>query len=166
MSIDIIKRAVMFVTLALAQVLVFNHIQLLGCATPLIYIYILLRINRFSPRWATLLWGFAMGLSVDTFSNTPGLAAASMTLVALLQPYILNLFIAHDNQDDVTPSFRTLSPGKYISYASICVTIFCIVFFSLEAFSFFNPLQWLYNVAGSSILTILLVLVVENVRRD
>ncbi len=166
MNIDIIKRAIMFVILALTQVLVFNHIQLLGCATPLIYIYLLLRINRFSPRWATLLWGFAMGLSVDTFSNTPGLAASSMTLVALLQPYILNLFIAHDNQDDVTPSFRTLSPGKYVSYASICVFIFCITFFSLEAFSFFNPLQWLYNVVGSSVLTMLLVLVIENVRRD
>ncbi len=166
MSIDIIKRAVMFVILTLAQVLVFNHIQLLGCATPLLYVYLLLRINRFSPRWATLLWGFALGLTIDTFSNTPGLASASMTLLALLQPYILNLFIAHDNQDNLTPSFRTLSPGKYVSYSSICVSIFCLAFFSLEAFSFFNLLQWIYNVVGSSVLTILLVLVIENVRRD
>ena len=166
MSIDTIKKTVLFVILMLAQVLVLNHIQLLSCATPLLYVYLVLRTNRFSPRWATLLWGFALGLSIDCFSNTPGLGAASMTLIALLQPYILDMFIAHDNQDDVKPSFRTLGPAKYVVYTSICVFIFSLVFFTLEAFSFFNWLQWIYNIIGSTIITILLVLVIENVRRD
>ena len=101
MNIDIFKRLLLFVILVLAQVLVLNHIHLMGCAIPLLYVYFILGINRLCPQWATLLWGFALGLSIDTFSNTPGLAASSLTLVALLQPYILNMFIAHDNQDDV-----------------------------------------------------------------
>ncbi len=166
MSIEIFKRLLLFVILVLAQVLVLNHIHLLGCAIPLLYIYFVLSINRFCPRWATLLWGFALGLSIDTFSNTPGLAAASLTLVALIQPYLLNLFIAHDNQDDVKPSFRALGPGKYISYISICVFIFCSMFFTLEAFNFFNWLQWISNIIGSTLITIIFIVVIENIRRN
>lgn len=166
MSIDIIKRILLLTILVLAQVLVLNNIHLLGCATPLLYVYLELRINRFCPQWANLLWGFVIGLCVDIFSNTPGLAAASMTLMSLLQPYVLNIFVAHDNQDDLKPSFRTLGPVKYISYTSILVFIFCITFFTLETFNFFNWLQWIYNIVGSTIITVLLVLVVENVRRD
>ena len=166
MSIDIIKRISLLAILVLAQVLVLNNIHLLGCATPLLYIYLVLRINRFCPQWANLLWGFTIGLSVDIFSNTPGLAAAAMTLISLLQPYVLNAFVAHDNKDDLSPSFRTLGPVKYISYTTILVFIFCITFFTLETFNFFNWQQWLYNIAGSSVITVLLVLVVENVRRE
>ena len=126
MSIDIIKRILLLTILVLAQVLVLNNIHLLGCATPLLYVYLVLRINRFCPQWANLLWGFVIGLCVDIFSNTPGLAAASMTLMSLLQPYVLNIFVAHDNQDDLKPSFRTLGPVKYISYTSILVFIFIL----------------------------------------
>lgn len=40
MSIDIIKRILLLTILVLAQVLVLNNIHLLGCATPLLYVYL------------------------------------------------------------------------------------------------------------------------------
>ncbi len=166
MSIDIIKRLLLFASLVMAQVLVLNHIHLLGCAIPLLYVYFVLRFSRYSPKWATLLWAFALGLCVDVFANTPGLAAASLTFMALLQPYVLQMFIAHDNQDDVRPSFRTLGPGKYMGYAFICVFAFCLVFFTLETFNFFNWLQWILNIAGSTVITMVFILVLANVSRD
>ena len=166
MSIDIFKKVLLFIILVLSQILVLNHIHLFGCAVPLLYVYFILLFNRYYPRWALLLWGFLLGLGIDTFSNTPGLAAASLTLVALLQPYVLNMFIAHDNSDDVKPSIRTLGPGKYIAYPSICIFAFCLMFFTLESFNFFNWLQWISNIIGSTVLTIVFVIVLENVRRD
>ena len=39
MSLDWIRNIVFFVVLLLAQVLVFNHVHLFGCATPLLYVY-------------------------------------------------------------------------------------------------------------------------------
>lgn len=165
MSTDIVKMFFIFVALVLAQVLVLNHIHLFGCATPLLYVYFLLRLDSEFPRWASLLCGFLLGLCLDAFSNTPGLATASLTLVALLQPYVLNLFIQHDTQDTVYPSFHTLGFGKYLSYTFICVATYTVVFFTLETFSFFNWLQWIYNIVGSTIITILLVMVLESVRR-
>lgn len=166
MSIDIIKNLFVFVVLVLAQVLVLNHIHLLGCATPLLYVYFVLRFNRYNPQWATLLWGFALGLCIDIFSNTPGLTASSLTFIALLQPYILNLFISHDNKDDLKPTFKTIGPGKYIGYITICMSIYSIVFFTIETFSFFNWTQWISNIIGSIILSVILIIVVENVKRS
>lgn len=165
MSIDFFKNIFLLIILVLAQILVLNHIHLFGCAVPLLYVYFILRFKRFYPQWALMVWGFVLGLCIDIFSNTPGLSAATLTFVALLQPYILNMFIAHDNKDELKPTFRTLGPGKYIGYTAICIFIFCLVFFTLESFNFFNWLQWVSNIIGSTIITIVFVLVLENVRR-
>ena len=68
------------------QGLVFNHIHFFGYATPVIYVYILCLQPLNTSRYAWLLWGFAVGLGADFFSETPGLGAASMTLTALCAP--------------------------------------------------------------------------------
>lgn len=156
---------VFFVVLLLTQALVLNQIHLFGCATPLLYVYYVLPVRRNQPRWVTLLLCFALGLCVDSFSNTPGVAAASMTLVALLQPYLLMLFIQQDSPDDLRPSMKVLGPMKYVSYSVILVLVYCLAFFSLEAFNFFNWLQWLASVGGSALLTIVLILVIDNLRK-
>lgn len=156
---------VFFVVLLLTQALVLNQIHLFGCATPLLYVYYVLPVRRNQPRWVTLLLCFALGLCVDSFSNTPGVAAASMTLVALLQPYLLMLFIQQDSPDDLRPSMKVLGPMKYVSYTVILVLVYCLAFFSLEAFNFFNWLQWLASVGGSALLTIVLILVIDNLRK-
>ena len=54
------------------QGLVFNHIHFFGYATPVIYVYILCLQPLNTSRYAWLLWGFAVGLGADFFSETPG----------------------------------------------------------------------------------------------
>ena len=112
-----------------------------------------------------LIWAFLMGLTIDTFSNTPGVASASLTLIAALQPYVLQLFIPRDSSDNFQAGMDTLSIPQYTWYAAILTLTYSVVFFSLEMFSFFNVLEWLLCIGGSSLLTLILILVVENVRR-
>ena len=100
------------------------------------------------------------------FSNTPGLAAASTTLLAVLQPYILEPFIPRDSEENLKPGMRTLGIGRFIYYTVFMVFLYNLVFFSLEAFTFFNWLQWLLSIGGSTLLTVVLILVVENLRRS
>lgn len=164
MSLDWIRNLVFFIILFFAQVLVLNHIHLFGCATPLLYIYLVMPTRRDAPKWATLLWSFAMGLVIDTFANTPGVAAASMTLIALLQPYLLSLFIQQDAPDDFRPSLKSLGTLKYVFYTLILVVVYCLAFFSLEAFNFYNITQWLACVGGSALLTEVMLLVTDNLR--
>lgn len=164
MNVDLLRRGALFVILCLAQVLVLNHIHLFSCATPLLYVYFIISIRRHYPRWGLLLWGFCMGLLLDTFSNTPGVTAASLTLLSFVQPYLLASFIPREAAEDLKPSIATLGVSKYTWYSFFSILLFCVVFFSLEQFSFFAPIQWLLNVGGSTLLTFLLVFVIDNVR--
>jgi len=164
MNIDFIKRIVAFAVLCLAQVLILNHINLFGCAVPLLYVHLTLMFRRNYPRWGILLWSFMTGLCIDVFSNTPGLAAASMTMLGLVQPYILQPFIPRDSEDNLKPGIKTLGFGAFTLYIIICVLLYNIVFFSLEAFNFFNWLQWIECIGGSTVLTVILIIVIENMR--
>ena len=164
MNLNFIRNIVLFVILLLVQVLVLNHIRLFGCATPLMYIYFVLPMRRNQAKWATLVWCFLLGLAVDTFSNTPGVASASMTLIAAVQPYLLELFVPRDSADDLVPSFRTLGVSKYVSYTVILVLVGCLAFFTLEAFNLYNWMQWMCSILGSAALTVVLILVIENAR--
>lgn len=164
MTIDFLRRLVVFIVLLLAQVLVFNRIQLFHCATPLLYVYFSIIFPLGYPRWAAMLWSFAMGLAIDMFSNTPGLAAASMTLIGLLQPYLLALFAPHEPDDNVKASVSALGLGKFATLAGVLVLVYCLVFFTLEAFSFSDWLYWLQCMGGSALLTILLILALESLR--
>lgn len=164
MSIDTLKRAILFIVLALAQGLVFNRIHLFGCATPLLYIMLVLGFPRNYPRWAALLWSFSLGLLVDVFSNTPGVAAASLTLVGMAQTYFFPLFVQQDDAENLVPSMAALGAGTYTFYAFVLVLLYCLVFFTLEMFSFFNWLYWAECVAGSALLTLILVVTFESIK--
>lgn len=165
MSLSVIRHFFTFIILCVVQALVLNHINLFGCATPLLYVYFILLFRRGFPKWAVLLWSFMLGLCIDIFSNTPGVAAASTTLLGLLQPYLLNVFIPRDSAEDLMPSVKTLGVARYLYYTVICVLIYNVLFFSIESFNFFNWLQWLKNIGGSTALTVVLLLAVESVRK-
>lgn len=165
MNVDTLKKTLWLLVLVLVQVLILNHVHLFGIATPLFYVYFIILFQRNYPRWALLLWGFVMGLLIDIFSNTPGVNSASLTLMALIQPYLLHPFIPRDSAEDMQPGIRTLGTASFCYYSFLMVFIFCVVFFTLDMFSFFNILFWLECVGGSTALTYLLILVIENVRR-
>ena len=165
MLIDFLRRLLAFVALVVVQSLMLNRIQLFHCATPLLYVYFAITIPRGYPKWASLLWCFALGVCVDMFANTPGVAAASMTLVAALQPYLLELFLPREAEENIRSSAATLGFSKFATLSTILVLLFCLVFFALEAFSFYDWQQWLLSVVGSALLTLILLLALETLRR-
>jgi rod shape-determining protein MreD len=165
MSFELIKRLAVFFILCVVQILFLNHIRLFGVATPMLYILFVIIFHRNTPKWALLLWSFALGLAIDVFSNTPGLAAGSMTLIAIIQPYLLELFIPRDSIEELRVSSTTLGLGKYIFFSTILIVIYCLVFFALETFSFYNWIHWLTCAGSSALLTLILILSIETVRK-
>ncbi len=165
MMIDTLRRLGLFLLLALLQGLVLNRIQLFGCATPLLYVYFVVMFPRSYPRWAILLWSFFLGLTVDMFSNTPGVAAASMTLIAFLQPYLIELFLPREPEANQKASAKSLGVWRFASLAAILVVVYCLVFFALEAFSFSAWVHWLECAGGSALLTMLLLMTIESLRK-
>ena len=161
---EIVNRSVMFATLLLVQVLILNHVHLLGVAIPLVYVLFVITLRRNTP-WAVVLCSsFALGFFVDVFSSTPGLAAGSMTLIAFLQPRLLELFAPRDSADNMEASARTMGWGRFAVFTSVLTLIYCIVFFGLEIFNFFDWLMWLECSLASALLTWILILAIETVR--
>ena len=161
MSADFFKRLGWFAVFFLAQVIVFGRIHLFHYATPLFYVYFVAMFPRNHEKWAVLIWSFFLGLFIDIFSNTPGLAATSLTIIAAIQPYYLELYVPRDSADNPIPSIKTLGPMKYAYYIVPMVLLYCLLFYSLEIFTFFNGFYWLMCVVGSSLLTLVLIFTFE-----
>ena len=159
-----VERLTKFVVLFLVQVLILNHIHLFQVATPLLYVYFVVTFHRGMPKWIILAWSFGLGLVIDMFSNTPGLAAGSMTLIGFIQPYLLERLIPRDSAENLKASASTLGVSKFVTLCLILVGLYCLVFFALEAFSFFNWQLWLLRVVSSTVVTIVLIVAVESVR--
>ena len=139
MNYDFIRIPLLFVVLCVIQVFVLNHCQLFGCAMPLFYIYFVLTLRKGMSKWLMMVISFALGLLLDTFSNTPGVAAASMTFAAMLQPYV--------------------------NYTLVMTLVYCLIFFTLEMLNFFHLLKWLECVVGSTILTSALILAADSLKK-
>jgi hypothetical protein len=93
------------------------------------------------------------------------MASASLTLIGALQPYLLELFLPRDAEENIKSSAATLGWPKFSTFTIILVFIYCLVFFSIEALSFFNWLLWLESVVGSAVLTIALILTLDSLRK-
>ena len=165
MLIETLQRLVLFLVLIIAQILVFGHIRLFGYAMPLLYVYFVIITRRGYSRWATLLWSFALGFIVDVFSNTQGAAAASLTLVGLLQPYLLELFLSRETAPNLKVSVFSIGRLRFLALATMLTFIHCMVFFSLEMFSFVDWQTWTFCTLGSALLTLFLILGLECVRK-
>lgn len=164
MNYDFFRLPLLFIILCILQVFVFNHIQLFGCASPLLYVYFVLTMKKGTAKWGMMTWAFALGLLLDTFSNTPGVTAASMTLAAMAQPYLLDLFITREGDSELTPSMSTIGIKPFFNFSLVMVGGYCVVYFTLEMFSFLNWGRWLECVLGSTLVTLALVLAIDRLK--
>lgn len=165
MTKEILGRIVLLLLFTLAQALVLGRIHVFHYATPLFYVYFVLLLPRNFPRWVSMLLCFSLGLLVDIFNNTPGVAAASMTLIGFLQPYMLMLYLDREDAEDFKPGIATMGWFKFGTYTVFLLLIYCVVYFLLEAFSFFNWEQCLLSIGGSLLLTTIIIFVIDSVRR-
>ena len=81
-----------------------------------------------------------------------------------LQPYALKLFIQRDSDENLRPSITEITPLRYITYVALLTLTYCLAFFSLEMFTFFNWTQWALNILGSAALSAIIIVVVDNLR--
>lgn len=163
MTIHSLRRCFLLITLALIQVLVLNHIHILGVATPLIYLLLPVRFDSEQKRWSALAWCFLLGVVVDIFSNTPGMVSSALTFIGLIQPRILRLFVQGDESEICKPSLNTMGWLRYTSYLFVLVSVFCLLFFTLEFFTFFNVWLWIESVMGSTVLTVIILIALAKI---
>lgn len=160
----LLTRIAWFVGLVLVQALIFNNICLFGLATPFIYVYFLLVLDRDIDHNVLMLVAFLLGLTVDVFSNTPGVNAGASVLVAFMRPTLLRLFSPRDEYENFEPGIYTLGFGAFVRYSVAVVLLHHTALFLFEVFSLANIGYMLLRILCSSLLTVLLVVALEFVR--
>jgi len=163
MAIVFFKRLGWFWLLVLMQVLVLNHVHVLGCATPFLYICLVLMMDVSISRNALLWWGFFLGLAVDVFSDTPGMNAAATTFLAFVRPFLLTLFAPRDCADDMEPGCGTMGKWLFFRYILVGVFLHHAVLLAIESFSFFGWGFLLLGILSSSLLTTCCIMAIERV---
>ena len=161
----ILPRVLWIIGLVLAHTLVFNHIHLMGYATPMPYVYALIILPHGTARWIYVVLGFCIGIVIDILSNTVGAAAAALTLVGLVTPLLLRTFTPDDKlEEEFTPSIKTMQWGGFLKLAVAVTFIHTLVFFLLETFSLFDALEILIKVGSSTALTVIFMMTFEKLR--
>lgn len=164
--ISIIQHIFSFVLLVLIQVLVLNNIQFLGYINPYIYILFLLSLPVQVPRWAVLILAFLLGMSIDVFSNTPGMHSFATVLIAFFKDGVIKLFTSIEEGNNPSPSFHTLGVSAYMKYLITMVIIHHTTLFVLESFSFSNIWIILGKTLLSSFITILLIAGIQSLKSN
>lgn len=165
MIITYIHRIGWFIGLVLLQVLILNNVHIAGYATPFLYIYFILKFSSGTSRNELMLWAFFFGLTIDIFSDTPGMNAAATVLLAFLRPIFLRLFVPRDTLDTLIPAVRTMGIFPFLKYLVICVLVHHGMLLTLEFFSFAHIGTLLLRVVTSTLLTVTCIMAVEGIRK-
>ncbi len=157
MTKTVIQFIVLFVAIILLQ-LVCNKIVLWGIAMPVVFIYLILRLPvNLHDGWVLTI-AFFTGLLLDIFNNTPGMNALASTIMAATRRPVFNLFVSRENDMNIPiPSVDSMGVGDYFKYMATLVTLYCALIFMIQAFSLHNIGLTLARIAGSSVLSIIII---------
>ncbi len=161
MKLKWIYEFFLFVLLILVQVLLLNRISLLGMATPILYVYFLIKLPLGRSPFYVIISGFLMGLIIDMFLNTPGMNAAATTIVAMFRKPILNLFYDRDLFDEFVPGIH-VETSSFIRFTIFIVLMHLTLLFFIESFTLFNLKNTVIRILTSSFVSILIILALDS----
>lgn len=153
----IFKYVVMFVSLVLVQVLIFNQVQFGGFFNPYVYILFVILLPLSTPRYLVLILAFILGFIIDVFSNSLGVHAAATVFIAYMKPLIIRII---SNREDDKSDYPGLHQNKliwFLSYVAIMVLLHHLLLFYLEVYTFANFLNTLFRVVLSSLFSIIVI---------
>ncbi len=155
--------ALEFVFLVLLQALVFNRLTLFSVGLAFVFIYFIIKLPADTNASKVIFLSFLMGTCVDIFSDTPGLNALACTCLGGARHTVIRLYMARED-DMVRQSLtmRTLGVAVFCKYLFTMSLIYCILVFLIESLSFFNPGLLLMRIFASSLLTSLLIVVLDS----
>jgi rod shape-determining protein MreD len=159
MGISTLKYLLIFVVSVLLQVLIFNNVLILRVIAPFVYILFIVLLPFDTPRSLLLFLSLALGITIDMFTNTPGVHASASLLIGFLRPGILELITSRETLESVTtPRVNNMGFHWFVTYVTFLVIVHHLFLFFIEAFTFQGFLITLLRVVLSSVLSIALIL--------
>lgn len=161
---DIIISIIQFLILDFCQIFLLNNIYFLGFINPMIYIWFIILLPFVTPKWLVLLSSFLLGVSIDIFSADTGINAFVCVFVGFLRPALLNAFSGNiDNTSYLRPSLSSLGFKNFFFFTASTVFIHHLLYFAIDIFSFAEIMQVLARTLLSSVVTIILILLLDMI---
>lgn len=155
----LVRNIIGFVMLVLLQVGVLNQVQLSGFINPYLYILFIILLPLGTPGWLVLLLSFGMGISIDVFSNSPGIHTSATVFAGFLRPYLLDSLMPRETVEPTdTPNIRIFGAGWFVKYSLTVVLVHHVFLFVVEAFKFSSLHLILWRALLSIVFTMLLII--------
>jgi len=161
---SLLRNMIRLMLFILVQVFVLNEIPPLHqYITPYIYFLFILWLPFSIGRSSLLIVSFITGLCLDFFTKTPGLHASACVLVGYIRPFLVNLLTPQQGKEFNyrEPSVTSLGFSQYVTYVVVLTLFHHAFLFTVQAFQFGNILYLLLKTAGSTVISLLLITVIE-----
>ncbi len=162
MKFELLNHIMRFIVLSVVQIFVLNNIALFDFATPYLYLFFIIALPLKIPNWALLSVAFLSGLTIDVFTNTPGMHASACVTVAFIRPFLLEVISPREGYGSGNlPLIRSFGLQWFLTYSGILVVFHHVVLFMIELFRF-SELHRLFGKAlVSALFTILLMVIIQ-----
>jgi len=131
----ILSNSLRFFLFFVIQVIVLNQLELGAGTLLMIYPLFIVLLPVDTNIFLLLFLAFALGISIDALSNTYGLHASSLVLMAYFRPVVFNAFAPRDGYEiDLEPNIHTMGYRWTIRTFGILLLIHHFWFFLLELF--------------------------------
>ncbi len=159
MNNNSIKYILLFVLVVLIQVLFLNNVQFSGYVNPYFYIVFILMLPQSISRIWLLIFSFALGLTIDVFSNTPGIHASASVFLGFVRPFINNGATTSDTDEELVPSIVNIGLRQFAIYIGMGVLIHHLILFTVEVFSLHSFGDTLLRALLSAIFTYITIFI-------
>jgi hypothetical protein len=161
---DLVRNTIRFVLFILVQYYVLFQIRPLHqFVVPYIYYLYVLWLPFSMGRMSLMLVSFLFGLTLDYFTQTPGLHAAACVMIAYLRSFVVNILIPQEGaeQNYKSPSPVSMGWAPYAVYVLVLTLLHHIYLVLLEWLQFGSFLFFLGKVLATSGVSLMLVLITE-----
>lgn len=148
-----------FILLLLAQVLIFNRMDLFGFVNPFPYILFIILYPVNGNKTGLLVSSFFLGLIMDMFWNSGGVHAAACLVLAYFRPAIFKFSFGLSYEYQTVKLNDSLTPERF-SFILIAVIIHHFTLFILEIFKLSSILDILVRTVLSTLFTIITSIII------
>jgi rod shape-determining protein MreD len=158
MNSAVIMNFVRFFLLLTAQIVIFNNIDLFGYINPFPYILfiILYPVNGNKPM--LIISSFLLGITMDLFSNSGGVHAASCLILAYSRPYLFKFAFGLSYEYQTVRINDVLTPERF-SFLLLAVIVHHFSLFILEVFQLSSLWDILLRTILGTLFTLLMCII-------
>jgi hypothetical protein len=160
MSRTILINLIRFILLVFIQVFLLKNITLYNLSTPYLYILFVLLLPFETPNIVLFALAFLLGITIDSFYDTPGLHTSACVLLALVRILFISITVQKDGFDNEPEPTLSLMGFRWFFTYTLVLTFFHHLFlFNMEVFRLTELQYTLGRAALSSLFTVFLILV-------